>query len=32
MQPGDVITTYAEIDDLENDMGFKPIGINTGRY
>jgi UDP-glucuronate 4-epimerase len=31
MQPGDVITTYAEIDDLENDMGFKPsVSIREG--
>lgn len=25
MQPGDVLTTYAEVDDLERDIGFKPV-------
>jgi UDP-glucuronate 4-epimerase len=25
MQPGDVVETYADIDDLIRDTGFKPI-------
>jgi UDP-glucuronate 4-epimerase len=25
MQPGDVPTTYADVDDLIKDVGFKPI-------
>ena len=25
MQPGDVEVTYADIADLENDFGFKPV-------
>jgi UDP-glucuronate 4-epimerase len=24
MQPGDVLTTFADIDELENDIGFRP--------
>ena len=24
MQPGDVVRTYADTSDLENDIGFKP--------
>jgi UDP-glucuronate 4-epimerase len=24
MQPGDVIATYADVDDLMEDVGFKP--------
>lgn len=24
MQPGDVLATYADIDDLTRDVGFKP--------
>jgi UDP-glucuronate 4-epimerase len=24
MQPGDVLTTYADVDDLMRDVGFKP--------
>ena len=24
LQPGDVVATYADIDDLERDVGFKP--------
>jgi UDP-glucuronate 4-epimerase len=24
MQPGDVMATYADVDDLINDVGFKP--------
>jgi UDP-glucuronate 4-epimerase len=31
MQPGDVPATYADVDDLMADVGFKPaIGIRTG--
>ncbi len=31
MQPGDVPTTYADVDDLIKDVGFKPsIGIEEG--
>jgi UDP-glucuronate 4-epimerase len=34
MQPGDVVATYADIDDLIKDVGFKPstlleTGINN---
>lgn len=25
MQPGDVVTTYADVDDLMTDVGFKPV-------
>lgn len=25
MQPGDVLATYADIDDLANDVGFRPV-------
>jgi nucleoside-diphosphate-sugar epimerase len=25
MQPGDVISTYADVDDLTADVGFKPV-------
>lgn len=25
MQPGDVVTTYADVDDLMADVGFKPV-------
>jgi UDP-glucuronate 4-epimerase len=24
MQPGDVLTTYADVSDLERDIGFRP--------
>lgn len=24
MQPGDVVRTYADVSDLEKDIGFKP--------
>ena len=31
MQPGDVLITYADIDELENDIGFRPsTSISTG--
>ena len=31
LQPGDVIATYADIDDLTKDVGFKPrTSIDTG--
>jgi UDP-glucuronate 4-epimerase len=31
LQPGDVIATYADIDDMKNDVGFKPqTSIDTG--
>jgi UDP-glucuronate 4-epimerase len=31
MQPGDVVATYADVDDLMNDVGFKPrTPIETG--
>ena len=31
MQPGDVVATYADIDDLENAVGFRPqTSIKTG--
>ena len=31
MQPGDVVATYADIDDLENAVGFRPqTSIETG--
>ncbi len=31
MQPGDVEATYADIDDLKNDVGYEPkTGIETG--
>jgi UDP-glucuronate 4-epimerase len=31
MQPGDVLTTYADVDDLIQDVGFKPeTSIETG--
>jgi UDP-glucuronate 4-epimerase len=31
MQPGDVPATYADIDDLTKDTGFKPMtSIETG--
>jgi len=31
MQPGDVPATYAEVDDLEQDTGFKPgTSLETG--
>jgi UDP-glucuronate 4-epimerase len=33
MQPGDVLSTYADVDDLIKDVGFKPItSINEGIY
>lgn len=35
LQPGDVAKTYADIDDLERDVGFKPstpIGEGIGRF
>jgi UDP-glucuronate 4-epimerase len=30
MQPGDVLATYADIDDLMNDVGFKPMTTIEG--
>jgi UDP-glucuronate 4-epimerase len=31
LQPGDVVATYADVDDLMNDVGFKPqTPIETG--
>ena len=31
LQPGDVVATYADIDDLTKDVGFKPCTpIETG--
>jgi UDP-glucuronate 4-epimerase len=31
MQPGDVVATYADVDDLMADVGFKPATpIETG--
>ncbi len=31
MQPGDVVATYADVTDLVNDTGYKPVtGIETG--
>jgi UDP-glucuronate 4-epimerase len=31
LQPGDVVTTYADVDDLMQDVGFKPeTSIETG--
>ncbi len=31
MQPGDVVATYANIDDLKRDVGFEPkTGLSTG--
>jgi UDP-glucuronate 4-epimerase len=35
MQPGDVLATYADVDDLMNDVGFKPstsIEEGVGRF
>jgi len=35
LQPGDVPSTYADVDDLERDIGFKPqtsIGDGIGRF
>ena len=31
MQPGDVVETFADIDELQKDFGFKPsTSIETG--
>jgi len=35
MQPGDVPATYADVDDLVNDVGFSPatpIDVGIGRF
>jgi UDP-glucuronate 4-epimerase len=35
MQPGDVPATYADVDDLQADIGFKPetpIDVGIGRF
>ena len=31
MQPGDVVATYANVDDLISDVGYKPVtGVEEG--
>jgi UDP-glucuronate 4-epimerase len=35
LQPGDVVATYADVDDLMNDVGFKPatpIDVGIQRF
>ena len=35
LQPGDVVATYADVDDLMQDVGFKPttpIEVGVGRF
>jgi UDP-glucuronate 4-epimerase len=35
LQPGDVVATYADVDDLMQDVGFKPatpIDVGIGRF
>ncbi len=35
LQPGDVPVTYADVDDLVNDVGFRPstpIEVGIGRF
>jgi UDP-glucuronate 4-epimerase len=35
MQPGDVVATFADIDDLERDVGFRPstpLDVGIGRF
>ncbi len=35
MQPGDVPITYADVDDLAHDIGFKPVTplkVGIGRF
>ena len=31
MQPGDVLATFADIDDLTREVGFRPADLNRGR-
>ena len=31
MQPGDVPETFADVDDLMRDVGFKPETVDRGR-
>jgi UDP-glucuronate 4-epimerase len=35
LQPGDVVATYADVDDLTQDVGFKPatpIEVGVARF